>query len=1080
MAAITTESGGIVQASGTLSAANASLVAGVGGASGDTGIALGGAIVVAGTLQLDTSGPIAQTGGSITAATLTDLPRLAAGTGPVTLTASGNHVATLGSFTSNGFALQDSQTLTVAGPVDAGPGALALTVVGGGLNLAGVLTAGMTALAAQGTVVQSAGSVASAAGPTTLSAGGDLTQLAGATIAGAGGPVALAANGGTLTNAGTIGNADAGARVTLSARDGIILGGTLNVPGGTLALLTPGVIAQPSGVMTAATLSGAGDDVTPTQAASVALGQPGNSVGTLGVFASAGNFSLTDSRGLVQAGPDLAGGALSLAVTGDLTLAGTLTGGGVSVTATGAIGQPSGGVTANAGALALLAGGNIGLSGQVTDLGGMVRLVAGGVITQPSGALVAAGLTGSAATATLAQPANRVGVLGAFTTAGDMTLVDGATLAIAGPVLAGAVAISAGGDVLQQGGGSIVGGTVDLTAAGQIALGGTLAGASIVLTAGGPIDATGTITAATLSGSGQSDVRLGNGANSIGDVAGLSAGGVLVLADGRSLTLGGPLAAGGPIMVGVTGDLMAPGTISGASVAMTATGALTQSGGISGANIALSGGAASGLILDGSLATPGTLLLLTSGAVAQPGGSIAAGLLTTGPTTPSSVTLAQPANRIAALGQLATVGDLTLVDGGSLLVLQPVASGGDVALDVAGDLVLASALSARTVALTASAIGQSGGIAADDIALQASGFIVLNGTVASAGTLRLRTPGVVAQTGGAVLAKLLTTDIPAASIAMLQGGNQIQALGPITVAGKLAIVDGRSLAVTGPINAGSVALTANAGAGTDGSLSVARDLNAGSLATLTAAGDVNQAAGTIAAAEIVATAGGSTSIKGSIVSPSLLSISGVGVSLSGEIVTAGVPSPKLRYGERLPVAAPGGLGATFVIDGGSAAPFSQTTAPGGVSVRPIAGTAFATLRIDLYGAGGVSPGSGTVRFGNLVAPRTNLVLDLGAGFATGPIDVNSLLVLGNGGGTSLSGIVNNFGGSQAAGVSIIAPISATNYRINSCVIASVNCVLIPQETAPVSTPSHDLTIATPRQDEDDPDLVVPNVSDRDY
>jgi hypothetical protein len=177
---------------------------------------------------------------------------------------------------------------------------------------------------------------------------------------------------------------------------------------------------------------------------------------------------------------------------------------------------------------------------------------------------------------------------------------------------------------------------------------------------------------------------------------------------------------------------------------------------------------------------------------------------------------------------------------------------------------------------------------------------------------------------------------------------------------------------------------------------------------------------------------------------------------------------------------PGGQGAYFIIDSISATPFTQSPPASGLAVQPIAGTNFATLQINLYGPDGVTPGSGAVAFTNLTAPRTNLILNLGAGFATGTIDVNSLLILGNGGGAALVGTVENFGGSQAAGVSVIAPLAASNYRINSCVVSSVNCVLLPQETVPVTNPVADLVITMPQQDEDDPDLVVPNVSDRNY
>ncbi len=926
IAAITTEAGGIAQARCTLTAANASLVAGIGSTPGSTDIALGGALVVTGTLQLDTSGAIVQASGSIAAATLTDLPRFNTADGPVALTApgpTGNHVANLASFTSDGFALQDSQTLTVTGPVNAGPGALTLNVAIGGLNLTGALNAGTTTLTAQGTIVQGAGSVIGATGATTLSAGGAIDQ-AGAINRRRGrahGPWRCAGqrrddhghwlDGGARSHGGA-GDPNRHDHRCRQRRAGYPLGerrDQLGRHGG-----CPGRhprLADAGRHRAAARLHHPRDPERRGRRRHADAGCLGR--------ARAGGQQRRHARGVRQRrrllahrqqkpGAGRAGRRSRHAVAdrerrsgagrrADRRRRGRHGDGGIS--------QSGGFVTANAGNLALLAGGAITLGGFVVDQAGTVRLIAGGSITQPGGTLVAGGLTGSAAAASLAQASNSVGALQAFTTSGDITLADAATLTIAGPVLAGGVAtitgtagivaagnvaggavaigatgtltqqsgvisatagplaLAAGGDVVQQGGASIIGGTVDVAVTGQIALGGTLGGAGVVLAAGGPIIGTGTITAATLSGSSQSYVRLGNGANSIVDIAGLSAGGLLVLADGRSLTVGGPLAAGGAMAIGVIGDLGVSGTVSGPSVAMTATGglgqsgsiagtagdvalgagtgALMQSGSVSGANITLSGGAAAGLILGGSLATPGTLLLLTNGVVAQPGGGITAGLLTTGSSLPSSVTLTQPANQIAALGQFATVGDTTIA--------------------VAGNLSLVSTLDARNVALAAGSIDQSGIISADNVALQASGPIVLNGTVASAGVLRLLTPGDVTQTGGAVLAKLLTTDIPAASISLPQAGNQVQALGPVMVTGKLSLVDGRSLAITGPVTAGTLTLTTGAGAGTNGSLGVAGDLAAGASATFVTASDFNQVSGTITAPEIVQTAGAAPSSR---------------------------------------------------------------------------------------------------------------------------------------------------------------------------------------------------------------------------
>ena len=78
-----------------------------------------------------------------------------------------------------------------------------------------------------------------------------------------------------------------GTSVTLTA------GGTLSlaaaVQTGALSLTATGAITQPGGGITASSLTGSG--------AGVALTAAGNSVGTLGAFASTGDFALTDGVG---------------------------------------------------------------------------------------------------------------------------------------------------------------------------------------------------------------------------------------------------------------------------------------------------------------------------------------------------------------------------------------------------------------------------------------------------------------------------------------------------------------------------------------------------------------------------------------------------------------------------------------------------------------------------------------------------------------------------------------------------------------------------------------------------------------
>jgi len=102
------------------------------------------------------------------------------------------------------------------------------------------------------------------------------------------------------------------------------------------------------------------------------------------------------------------------------------------------------------------------------------------------------------------------------------------------------------------------------------------------------------------------------------------------------------------------------------------------------------------------------------------------------------------------------------------------------------------------------------------------------------------------------------------------------------------------------------------------------------------------------------------------------------------------------------------------------------------------------------------------------------------GIATGTLDVAGLLVLGANGKSDLFGSIGGVNGQAAANKAGIQPQPDANYRVNACPITSVNCVLLPVTTVPLTNPLNDLSIFPDRPSQDDTDVQLPNVSDEDY
>ena len=132
--------------------------------------------------------------------------------------------------------------------------------------------------------------------------------------------------------------------------------------------------------------------------------------------------------------------------------------------------------------------------------------------------------------------------------------------------------------------------------------------------------------------------------------------------------------------------------------------------------------------------------------------------------------------------------------------------------------------------------------------------------------------------------------------------------------------------------------------------------------------------------------------------------------------------------------------------------------------------------------------NGTVSFdpsysAGLLAPRSELFLDLNFGVASGHIDVAGLnlefLQPGSNSLTDLYGTIDNENGPAAAGAAYIVQPNS-NYRFNSCPIQSINCILVSPVLVPITNPVEDVEVTTPRRRRDDDDLIIPNVGEQDF
>ena len=193
--------------------------------------------------------------------------------------------------------------------------------------------------------------------------------------------------------------------------------------------------------------------------------------------------------------------------------------------------NPLAGVT-TAGGNILLESGNLALSQPVNTGSGAVSLTSTGTITEPAGGLIsAATLTGTSVGGTTLNQTNLLTNLGPFTDggAGGFALTNGQTLNVTAAIGAG------------------TGGLALTTTSGNLVLGAGLAGTTVTLTSAGTItEPHGAIFATTLAGNSTGGTTLNNPANGVtnlGPFTNNGAGG-LALTNNATLNITGAVDAG--------------------------------------------------------------------------------------------------------------------------------------------------------------------------------------------------------------------------------------------------------------------------------------------------------------------------------------------------------------------------------------------------------------------------------------------------------------------------------------------------------------------------------------------------------
>ncbi len=1017
--------------------------------------------VTAPTLALTVSGAVTQTGGIVSTSSLTGTA------GSANFASAGNQITGIGPFSTTGaLSLTDASGLTVAGAVfaptltfDVGGnldiaaplGATSMTLRAGGAITGAQLTAGT--LGGQAGSVSVTGGVGTLAGFTstggfslndtgTLTVTGPVTDLASIQLVTAGN---LIASGGiTAPNVALTANpASVGGGGAIDQ-----IGGSINAST-QLTLTAAGNVLQTGGIITAGALTGSANLV---NLASL------NQIGSVGPFQVVGQNlgDLAPNAFFLRNGQ-------ALAVTGNVSAAS-----GNVVLDTSA--SPSGDVTV-ATAESTPGGNFVVYSGHDVTVGNDASVAA------PNGAIF---LEAS-------YNANSPDATGAVNVNGALAATD--------------VFIGAGSGGIRL--------AADVTASRYVALRGEgNVDPALIDQFRGPVtQVSGTISALNLSARGtsvsltdanrvaslglpQTSGDVENSTATVGDFS-LSSAVPLTVASSVTVSTGHTISlASDSITIGAGGSLGAPGgTV--AIAPLTQGGALSLGGFVPAGSIVADtlrvGSATTGPIsIAGTfnLSAIGTLDLESGSTISESGsGSLqvsrltgrAAGAVLDGPNVIGALA------GFTATGGSTTAGGFTLRNTQSLTLSGPLQAA-SATLTVAGDLVVGASLSASSVSLVAT--------------------------------------GAITQTGGTITAAALGGSA-GGGIALTASGNAITRVGSLSAGAPLSLTDGLGLTVSGPVSAPSATLTVAGGLTLDSSVTVPGAL------TMNAAGAITQTSGTLTAGTLTGAASGLVQLGvggvadvgtlGSAVltgNSALTLVNSVPLTVAGPLVagtiTLSAPGALTLAGGQittdnatLSVSSPQN-GAANLVQNGTTTVTAQTGGTG-------------TLTLQLPASGG------SLTLADLQASAMNLVLNLGNGQASGNLTAAGLQVVGSGGGAALNGSVAGQVGFPAAAVSAISPALDLAYTLNGCAISASTCggggggdggggggarggdgteiepglFLFPDSAIAVQTPrsflgtelgnilktdlfTADLITIGIIRDPADPELLLPNISDRDY
>ena len=957
------------------------------------GIVLGG-VVSAGTLSFNTTGAVTQPGGSVST------PSLGGTVGSLVL----------------------SQANTIESPTS---------------------VTGLTATAGGATITEAPGNSFQVSGPITVAQGQTIAVNAdsilhgtiiesnfvvplpklsapGGTVAFApvtpGLPVALLGTG-TVPTTGTLGlsailltQVQAGTLLAGSAQAGPLVvgavGDTITSPTATLGL-TSGTSITQGGILSVGTLLAA--------APSVDLSNGLNQIGTLGSVNASGPISIASEFDLTVAGPVMStGSSITLsAAAGELSLSGPVS------------------------------------AATVNLIGGEIQQTAGGITATTLNALALGSDSGS--DIILTQPTNAIVNLGTATSDyGNIAITNGSALQVAGPVDA------------PYGNVSLTTATGNLTLAGAVTAGvsednfGTL---SLVGQTGQVIQTAGTLSAGLLTGN-ATTAALNSATNQIQEL-----GPFTTSTGGFSLTNALPLQVIDIVSV-PTGQTLA---LTDDAPSVTSGGQLL---------------APSGTVALAPL-TPGLPIELYASTPINPGD------LTVGPTLQAAIS--------AGTLQLTTTGNITIGNTSDAVDLRPsvttlsVASGGTVGENgtlavnqLTGSAAMAVLPAANTISTLAAFHTSIGfnlndsigltvtGPVIDDstvIALTAAGNITLAGNL-TAPAITLNGTGAITQTAGAISTTTLAGSAGGAA-SLDQSGNAIATLAGFAAGGTLTLADASGLTVTGPVNAADVALYVT------GSLALSGNLTTSTF-SFDANGNVTQPGGTLTATTVTGASDGSiqfggppgTSLIGnlsSLISRSTISIAnGQPLTVRGPVDASSLaltaPRQITLAGGVLALTGQGLQSSIVVTPGPNGGTLSQTGVTSVISVADPSLLLQAPTAITLT---------------QLDANQFNLVLSSNGGVLSGNFIASGLQVQGSTGSATLFGTVAGTPGPAAAAISSISPAINTQYLLNGCVIAVTTCGQITPPPTPTPTPAPTPAPSPPATPElsanpsDAPNLILP-------